>query len=74
MKEGLDLGDQNERKTLEERNMEPETSRKLMKETLDDKVDEVIVSNRMVDSLRAHTASEYGWSTNMKHFAQQPKR
>ena len=43
-----------------------------MKETLGDKVDEVIVSNRMLDSLRAHTASEHGWSTNMKHCAQQP--
>ena len=70
-KKGLDLGDQDEKKTLEELNMEPETSRKLMKETLGDKVDEVIVSNRMVDSLRAHTASEHGWSTNMKHCAQQ---
>ena len=55
-KEGLDLGDQDERKTLEEQNMEPEPPRKL-KETLGDKVDEVIVSNRMVDSLRALTKS-----------------
>ena len=52
--------------------MEPETSRKLMKETLGDKVDEVTVSNRLVNSLRAHTASEHGWFTNMKHCAQQP--
>ena len=70
-KKELDLGDQDEKKTLEELNMEPETSRKLMKETLGDKVDEVIVSNRMVDSLRAHTASEHGWSTNMKHCTRQ---
>ena len=51
-KEGLDLGVQDERKTLNELNM--------MKETLGDKVDEVNVSNRMVDSLRALTKSEHG--------------
>ena len=57
-KEGLDLGDQDERKTLDELNMEAEPLRKLMKEILGDKVDEVNVSNRMVDSLRALTNSE----------------
>ena len=71
-KEGLDLGDQDERKTLEELNMEPEPPRKLMKETLGDKVDEAIVSNRMVDSLRALTKSEHGWSTGMQCSTQQP--
>ena len=63
MKEGLDSGDHDVEKTLEELNIESK---------LCDKVDEVIVSNRMVDSLRAHTASEHGWSTNMKHCVQQP--
>ena len=58
--EGLDLGDQDERKTHEELNMEPEPSRKLMKETLGDKVDEVIVSDRMVDSLRVLAMPKYG--------------
>ena len=38
--EGLDFGDQDERKTLKELSMELEPSRKLMKETLGDKVDE----------------------------------
>ena len=70
-KEGLDLGDQDKRKTLEELNMEPEPSRKLMKETLSDKDDEVIVSNRMVDSLRVLTMSKYGWSASMQRSTQQ---
>ena len=51
-KEGLDLGVQDEKKSLNELNM--------MKETLGDKVDEVNVSNRTVDSLRALTKSEHG--------------
>ena len=72
-KEGLDLGDQDERKTLKELNMEPEPPRKLMKETLGDKVYEVIVSNRMGDTLlRALTKSEHGWSTGMQRNTQQP--
>ena len=45
-KKGLDIGDQDEKKTLEDLNMEPETSRKLMKETLGDKVDEVIAEQQ----------------------------
>ena len=36
-KKGLDLGDQNEKKTLEELKIEPEPLRKLMKEALGDK-------------------------------------
>ena len=64
--EGLDLGDQDEKKSREELNMEPEPSRKLMKETLGDKVDEVIVSNRMVDSLRVLAMPKYAWSAGMQ--------
>ena len=71
MMEGLDVGDQDEWKTLEKLNMEHEPSRKLMKETLGDKVDGVIVSNRMVDSLRVLTLSKYGWSVGMQRSTQQ---
>ena len=39
-KEGLDLGDQDEKKTIEELNIESEPLRKLMKEALGDKVEE----------------------------------
>ena len=39
--------------------IEPEALRKLMKEALGDKVEEVNVSNRMVDSLRVLTMSEH---------------
>ena len=55
-KERLDPGGQDEKKAFEE----------LVKETLGDKVDEVIVSNRMIDSLRVLTMSEQGLSVNMK--------
>ena len=65
-KEGLDLGDQDEKKMLEELKIEPESLRELMKEALGDKVEEVIVSNRMVDSLRVLTMSEHGLSANME--------
>ena len=71
-KEGLDLGDQDEKKTLEEMKIESEPLRKLMKETLGDKVEEVIVSNRTVDSLCVLTMSEHGLSAIMKRIAQQP--
>ena len=37
-----------------------------MKETLGDKVEEMTVSNRMVDSLRALAMSEHGLSANME--------
>ena len=51
-KEGLDPGDQDEKKAFEE----------LMKETLGDKVEEAIVNDRTVDSSRAHMVSEHGLS------------
>ena len=37
-----------------------------MKEVLGDKVEKVIVSDRIVDSLCVLTTSEYGWSVNME--------
>ena len=49
-KEGLDPGGQDEKMAFEE----------LVKETLGDKVEEVLVNDRWVDSVRAHTTSEHG--------------
>jgi len=37
-----------------------------MKEVLDDKVDKVVVSNRVVDSPCVLVTGEYGWSANME--------
>merc|ERR1711959_48928 len=39
---------------------------KLMKEVLDDKVEKVVVSNRIVDSPCVLVTGEYGWSANME--------
>ena len=61
-KERLDPGGQDEKKAFEE----------LVKEALGDKVDEVIVSNRMIDSLRVLTMSEQGLSVNMKRIMKAP--
>ena len=65
-KEGLDFGDQDEKKTLEELKIEPEPLRKLMKEALGDKVEEAIVNDRIVDSLCFLTMSEHSLSADME--------
>jgi len=65
-KEGLDLEDEDEKKKLEELKAEFEPLTKLMKEVLGDKVEKVLVSNRMADSPCVLTTSEYGWSANME--------
>lgn len=39
---------------------------KLMKEVLADKVDKVVVSNRLADSPCVLVTGEYGWSANME--------
>ena len=59
-KDGLDLGDQDEKKSLEELKIEPEPLARLKKETLGNNVEEEIVNDRTVDSLRAHMMSEHG--------------
>merc|ERR1711916_370985 len=65
-KEGLDIGDEDEKKKLEELKAEFEPLTKLMKEVLGYKVEKVMVSDRIVDSPCVLTTSEYGWSANME--------
>ena len=71
MKEELDLGDQDDKETLEELNIESKPLKKFMKEALGDKVEKVIVSDRTVDLPCVLTTSEYGWSANMQRATQQ---
>merc|ERR1711959_295045 len=66
-KEGLKFGETDgEKKAFEEAKAATEGLCKLMKEVLDDKVDKVIVSNRVVDSPCVLVTGEYGWSANME--------
>mmetsp|Transcript_18373 Transcript_18373/g.32531 ORF Transcript_18373/g.32531 Transcript_18373/m.32531 type:complete len:708 (+) Transcript_18373:59-2182(+) len=66
-KEGLELEeDEDEKKAFEEEKAKTEALCKLMKEFLDDKVEKVVVSNRMVDSPCSLVTGEYGWSANME--------
>merc|ERR1719232_493704 len=66
-KEGLDLAeDDDEKKAFEEAKAKTEGLCKLMKEVLDDKVEKVVVSNRLADSPCCLVTGEYGWSANME--------
>merc|ERR1712012_1084724 len=66
-KEGLKLDeDEDEKKTFEEAKAKTEGLCKLMKEVLDDKVEKVVVSNRLADSPCCLVTGEYGWSANME--------
>merc|ERR1712124_160034 len=66
-KEGLQMGeDEDEKKAFEEAKAKTESLCKLMKEVLDDKVEKVVVSNRVVDSPCVLVTGEYGWSANME--------
>merc|ERR1711991_1143096 len=65
-KEGLDLEDEEEKKTLEEQKAKFEGLCKLIKEVLADKVEKVVVSNRINESPCVLVTSEYGWSANME--------
>ena len=49
-KEGLDLGDEDDKKKLEEPKAESEPLTKLINEVLGDKVEKVVASDRVVDS------------------------
>ena len=66
-KEGLDLG--------EELKTEFEPLKNLMNEVLSCKVEEMIVSNRMIDFLRVFTTSGHGLFANMERImkAQAPR-
>merc|ERR1712232_1396646 len=66
-KEGLQLDeDEDEKKAFEEAKAKAEGLCKLMKEVLDDKVEKVVVSNRLADSPCCLVTGEYGWSANME--------
>merc|ERR1712003_592259 len=66
-KEGLKLEeDEEEKKAFEEAKAKTEGLCKLMKEVLDDKVEKVVVSNRLADSPCCLVTGEYGWSANME--------
>merc|ERR1711981_1049954 len=66
-KEGLKLEEtDDEKKKFEEAKAATEGLCKLMKEVLDDKVEKVVVSNRVVDSPCVLVTGEYGWSANME--------
>jgi molecular chaperone HtpG len=66
-KEGLELEDDEEdKKKFEEAKKETEDLCKIIKETLDDKVDKVVVSPRLDDSPCILVTGEYGWSANME--------
>ncbi|EDV39623.1 uncharacterized protein Dana_GF20110 [Drosophila ananassae] len=66
-KEGLELPeDETEKKKREEDKAKFESLCKLMKSILDNKVEKVVVSNRLVDSPCCIVTSQFGWSANME--------
>jgi len=66
-KEGLQMDEnEDEKKAFEEAKAKAEGLCKLMKEVLDDKVEKVVVSNRLADSPCCLVTGEYGWSANME--------
>jgi len=66
-KEGLDIEeDDDEKKAFEEAKARTEGLCKLMKEVLEDKVEKVVISNRLADSPCCLVTGEYGWSANME--------
>merc|ERR1712146_310449 len=66
-KEGLVLEDTEEEKAkAEELKAQFEALCRLMKDILGDKVEQVLVSDRIVDSPCVLVTGEYGWSANME--------
>jgi molecular chaperone HtpG len=66
-KEGLQIEENDDEKAaFEEAKAKAEGLCKLMKEVLDDKVEKVVVSNRLADSPCCLVTGEYGWSANME--------
>ncbi|XP_060516523.1 heat shock protein 83 [Cylas formicarius] len=66
-KEGLELPeDEAEKKKREEDKTKFEGLCKVMKSILDNKVEKVVVSNRLVESPCCIVTSKYGWTANME--------
>lgn len=66
-KEGLDLEEtEDEKKRQEEEKARFEPLCKLMKDVLGDKVEKVVVSNRIDESPCVLVTGEYGWTANME--------
>jgi len=66
-KEGLTLAEnEDEKKHSEEDKQKCEELCKLIKETLGEKVEKVVVSERLSDSPCILVTGEYGWSANME--------
>lgn len=66
-KEGLELPeDEDEKKKREEDKAKYEGLCKVMKTILDNKVEKVVVSNRLVESPCCIVTSQYGWTANME--------
>jgi len=66
-KEGLKISEtEDEKKKFEEAKAATEGLCKLVKEVLDDKVEKVVVSNRLEQAPCCLVTGEYGWSANME--------
>jgi len=66
-KEGLKLEEsEDEKKKAEEEKAKNEGLLKLIKDILGDRVEKVLLSNRIVDSPCVLVTGEYGWSANME--------
>jgi molecular chaperone HtpG len=66
-KEGLKVEEsEDEKKAFEEEKAKTEALCKLIKEVLGDKVEKVVVSNRLADSPCCLVTGEFGWSANME--------
>merc|ERR1712003_444245 len=66
-KEGLKMEeDEEEKKAFEEAKAKTEGLCKLIKEILEDRVEKVVVSNRLAQSPCVLVTGEYGWSANME--------
>ncbi|RKO90933.1 hsp83-like protein [Blyttiomyces helicus] len=66
-KEGLELEeDEDEKKALEEQKASFEALTKQIKDILGDKVEKVVLSNRIINSPCVLVTGQYGWSANME--------
>jgi len=69
-KEGLELEEtDDEKKTREEEAKQFNDLCTMMKDTLGDKVEKVVVSNRISDSPCVLVTGQFGWSSNMVGFS-----